>query len=129
MGELTAAFTIKIIETFQPKYWYIENPAFSRIWLYIKKYINFFDGIDNFTHYKAYGKEYPKKPTKFLSNIFLNLKQTKEKSKVIISKTNSNKRYVDVKQISNYDECSKIPSQLIQSIVDTIMEKEIHTYV
>lgn len=55
--------TLEIIEYFNPKMWFIENPLYSKIWDYVpKKYNNV--NID----YCMFGYDY-KKPTKILTNV------------------------------------------------------------
>tara|TARA_R110000822_G_scaffold39997_1_gene109284 strand:- start:460 stop:1116 length:657 start_codon:yes stop_codon:yes gene_type:complete len=58
--------TIEIIDYFNPKYYFIENPLYSKIWDHVenKNYLNDFIIVD----YCAFGFEY-KKPTKFLTNL------------------------------------------------------------
>lgn len=58
--------TIEIIEYFNPKYYFIENPLYSAIWNYVENenYLNDFIIVD----YCAFGFNY-KKPTKFLTNL------------------------------------------------------------
>lgn len=63
--------TINIINHFKPKFWYIENPASSLIWKVVNGKL---DSHDNVADYCMYGLEW-KKPTRFLSNIDLNLKK------------------------------------------------------
>jgi len=60
--------TIQIIEYLKPKYYFIENPLYSKIWDYVenKDYLKNFVIVD----YCAFGFEY-KKPTKFLTNKIL----------------------------------------------------------
>ena len=57
--------TIEIIDYLKPKYYFIENPRYSRIWDYIDnaRYTTPFVLVD----YCAFGYNY-KKPTKILSN-------------------------------------------------------------
>ncbi|MGC4386810.1 DNA methyltransferase, partial [Streptococcus suis] len=71
-GELCAFNTIEIIKRYQPNYWIIENPASGRLWKYIEQIIGFHLPYKNPTRYNNY--DYPlQKPTKFASNILLNL--------------------------------------------------------
>jgi hypothetical protein len=58
--------TIEIIEYFNPKYYFIENPLYSKIWDYVENqnYLKDFIIVD----YCAFGFNY-KKPTKFLTNL------------------------------------------------------------
>ena len=58
--------TIEIIEYFNPKYYFIENPLYSAIWNYVENenYLKDFIIVD----YCAFGFSY-KKPTKFLTNL------------------------------------------------------------
>lgn len=58
--------TIEIIEYFNPKYYFIENPLYSKIWEHVinEDYLKDFIIVD----YCAFGFTY-KKPTKFLTNL------------------------------------------------------------
>ena len=58
--------TIEIIDYFNPKYYFIENPLYSKIWDHVENenYLNDFIIVD----YCAFGFNY-KKPTKFLTNL------------------------------------------------------------
>lgn len=72
-GELCIYNTIEIIKRYQPKVYVIENPLASRMWDYIHEVIGFDISFDNPNYYGNYN--YPvKKPTKFKSNINLELK-------------------------------------------------------
>ena len=115
-GELTAFNTIRIIEHYDPDVWVIENPQTSKIWDYYKQIHNF-RGIKNVAHYNAYEKDFPKKPTTFYSNMFLDLKTTRE-----LSKFSMNARAVKEggKLISGYNERSNIPLLLIKDILRKI---------
>tara|TARA_Y100000361_G_C11149880_1_gene340406 strand:- start:1344 stop:2003 length:660 start_codon:yes stop_codon:yes gene_type:complete len=57
--------TLEIIEYFNPRYWFIENPLNSRIWKYLPKQYNSVN-VD----YCMFGFNY-KKPTKILTNVNL----------------------------------------------------------
>jgi hypothetical protein len=80
--------------------------------LYLKKYVNFYEGFRNIAHYHCYDDEtkneiYSRKPTCFLSNILIPLKanyQIKAKKQINVE--------------PNYDIRSKIPTKLIQDIFD-----------
>ncbi len=112
LGELCVAHLVEILEHFKPTFWYIENPQYSRMWLYLKKYVNFYEGFRNIAHYHCYDDEtkneiYSRKPTCFLSNILIPLKanyQIKAKKQINVE--------------PNYDIRSKIPTKLIQDIFD-----------
>lgn len=58
--------TIEIIEYFNPKYYFIENPLYSKIWDHVENenYLKDFIIVD----YCFFGFNY-KKPTKFLTNL------------------------------------------------------------
>lgn len=73
LGQYAIENTIRAIEEYKPKVWYIENPAGSLMWRYIKHNIGFKKSIKNLVHYGAYGA-INKKPTIFLSNIELDLR-------------------------------------------------------
>lgn len=103
-GELTIYNTIEIIKRYQPKIWVIENPAFGRIWSYIENVIGFVLPYKNLTYYSAYG--YPVvKPTRFSSNIDLELKQ--EAKRTGMKWSNFSK---------DYNTRSNIPLNLIEDI-------------
>ncbi len=57
--------TIEIIEYLKPKYYFIENPLYSKIWKHVEneKYLKKFIMVD----YCSFGFDY-KKPTKILTN-------------------------------------------------------------
>lgn len=112
-GELCAFNTIRIIEYYQPNVWVIENPQSSKIWNYYKQIHNF-KGVENVAHYNAYDKDFPKKPTTFYSNMFLNLKTTRE-----LSKVSMHARAVKEggRLIRDYNERSNIPLELIKDIL------------
>ena len=78
LGKRCLENTLMIIEYFKPKYFYIENPRLSLMWNYTKfnKDIDYFY---NNTTYSAYGF-LTYKPTTFLSNIQLDLKQERPKA-------------------------------------------------
>lgn len=102
-GELCTINTLRIIEKYKPKMWYIENPKTSMIWEYIQQLG--FHGVNNFTYYNNYNIDGPKKPTNFLSNI--DLKLSNENIKGVIS----------LQDISNYNDRSNIPLELIKHIL------------
>ncbi|MDR1850931.1 MAG: DNA cytosine methyltransferase [Mycoplasmataceae bacterium] len=77
LGNRCIENTIKLIAHFRPKCWYIENPAKSLMWKYIKHNLKFKPGVENVAHYSAYSDNYSRKPTCFLSNVDLDLKKIK----------------------------------------------------
>lgn len=85
LGERCIQNVVRIICYFQPKYYYIENPATSLIWKYIRSNLDF-DGFLNVAHYSAYDQDFSRKPTGFLSNI--KLKLLKQKHDQIYAKKN-----------------------------------------
>lgn len=103
-GELTIYNTIEIIKRYQPKIWVIENPAFGRMWSYIENVIGFKLPYKNLTYYSAYG--YPVvKPTRFSSNIDLELKQEAKRTGM---------KWSDFSH--DYNTRSNIPLNLIEDI-------------
>lgn len=107
-GELCIYNTIEIIKRYQPKVFVIENPASSKIWHYISDILNFTIPYDNLTYYNNYG--YPiQKPTRFKSNINLNLKS---------DRTKANKQWGDFS--TNYNDRSNIPIDLILNIYQNV---------
>lgn len=107
-GELTAFNTIQIIKKYQPKFFIIENPANGKIWEYIENVIGFNLPFKNLTRYNNY--DYPlQKPTKFASNISLELKN--EVIKQEIKWGNFSK---------SYNERSNIPEKLVDEIFEKV---------
>lgn len=116
-GELCIYNTIEIIKRYQPRVFVIENPAGSKIWHYISDILNFHIQYDNLTYYSNYG--YPiQKPTKFKSNINLNLRAERKKA---------DKQWGDFAK--NYNERSNIPIDLILNIYQSVEKaiKDKHT--
>lgn len=106
-GELTIFNTIEIIKRYKPKFYIIENPATSRIWQYIETILGFNVRFDNLTYYSAY--DYPvMKPTRFGSNLELNL--SKERVKTDINMNN----------FPGYNNRSNIPHKLVKVIFDKV---------
>lgn len=109
-GELCIYNTIEIIKRYQPKVYVIENPYSSRIWDYIDKILDFQIPFENPTYYGNYG--YPvKKPTKFKSNIVLDLKFNNYYSGTKMSK-----------MLTSYNARSNIPIPLIQEMYRAIIK-------
>lgn len=112
-GELCAFNTIEIIKKYNPKYYIIENPAHGRLWEYINKILGFKIKFDNFTYYNNY--DYPiSKPTKFKSNVNLNLKSENIPNDVIFNSGFSR----------DYNERSNIPKKLVDEIFSKILKME-----
>ena len=109
-GELCTFNTIKIIKTFKPKYYIIENPATSRMWEYIEDIIGFKIPYDNITYYNNYDYEL-KKPTKFKGNLNLNLKR----EHIHVGHSMS-------EVMSGYNNRSNIPEKLVADIFDTVKQ-------
>ncbi|MEA4190915.1 DNA methyltransferase [Mycoplasma sp. 2248] len=111
LGEATVGGTIKIIRTFKPKVWVVENPSTSKTWEFQKNHWDFM-GFENKSTYSAYDSRFSLKPTIFKSNIKLHL----------ISK--SEKRAEKSKHMSHgsYAQRSKIPHQLIIDMVNQVVE-------
>lgn len=109
-GELCVFNTIEIIKRYEPSYFIIENPASGRIWKYIEDVMGFCLPYKNQTRYNNYG--YPiQKPTKFASNLFLNLNNEVKPSKV------------EWKYFSrSYNERSNIPQKLLLDIFKTVIK-------
>lgn len=111
-GELTIFNTIQIIMRYKPKVYIIENPAYSRIWEYIKKILGFEIKHENLTYYNNY--DYPiKKPTKFASNIYLEL-----------DITNKNPDHGFKEMNWGYNQRSNIPIKLVKTIFEKVQEKQ-----
>lgn len=112
-GELTAYNTIEIIKRYDPKFFIIENPANSKLWQYVEDVIGFQLPHKNLTRYNNY--DYPlQKPTKFASNIFLNLKN--EIIEQEIKWGNFSK---------SYNERSNIPEKLVDDIFCKILNEHL----
>ena len=112
-GELTVFNTIEIIKRYNPKYYIIENPAYGRLWEYVDKILGFKMPLDNFTYYNNY--DYPiSKPTKFKSNVYLNLKSENIPNDVIFNSGFSR----------DYNERSNIPKKLVDDIFIKILKME-----
>jgi len=113
-GELTVFNLIKIIKHFQPKIYIIENPAYGKIWEYIDKVLGFELKYENLTYYNNYGFEI-KKPTKFKSNINLNLKSENVKAET---------KFREASRIGgSYNVRSNIPLSLVEEIYKRIKEE------
>ncbi|VGM96262.1 Uncharacterised protein [uncultured Avibacterium sp.] len=109
-GELCIYNTIEIIKRYQPKVYVIENPYSSRIWDYIKDVLGFEIPFDNPTYYGNY--HYPvKKPTKFKSNIPLNLKYQNYYAGVRLNHV-----------LKSYNGRSNIPLDLVADIYREILK-------
>lgn len=102
-GEKLALNLEQIIKHYKPKYWYIENPKGSLIWL---KYFKDLNGINNDINYGNYGY-IVKKPTRFLSNIKLNFYGANR---------NRFKKTIKWEQYTNKISRSIIPTELLQDI-------------
>jgi len=71
-GISTLETTVKIIERYKPRYWFIENGTRSLAFAYLKEVLGL-TGYKNLTNYYSYGFNYLK-PTTIYSNILLQLK-------------------------------------------------------
>lgn len=108
-GELCTFNTIQIIKRYNPRFYIIENPASSRMWDYIERVLGFEIPFDNITRYNNYG--FPtQKPTKFKSNILLNLK-----NKIIPNEGEF--EYL----VRGYNDRSNIPHKLVKEIFDKVL--------
>lgn len=111
-GELCTINLVEVIKKYNPKVYIIENPLTSRIWDYMKLVLGFSIKYDNPTRYNNYD-DYPiQKPTKFMSNIELKLKNA------IIKGQSGNLQ----KQSWSYNERSNIPLSLVKSIFEQVLE-------
>lgn len=115
-GELCVVNTLEIIRRYEPKVWVIENPAYGKMWSYLK-IVHDFKGIENLAHYNDYDADWLKKPTIFLSNIFLDLKANGLRSKKQIRNKTANQE-----RIMGYNERSNIPLLLIKHILERCKE-------
>lgn len=103
--------TIEIIKRYKPEFFIIENPASGRIWRYIEEVIGFELPFKNPTRYNNYG--YPiQKPTKFASNLDLQLNNE------------ANKPEVTWRDFStSYNERSNIPQELVKEIFTKVYKR------
>lgn len=112
-GEMTIINTIEIIKRYKPRVYVIENPAYGRIWRYIEEILGFNITHENLTYYNNYN--YPiKKPTKFGSNINLDLKK---------NKVSNEKKFNELGW--SYNQRSNIPDSLVKDIFKKIIKEVI----
>lgn len=120
-GELTAYNTFKIIEKYRPTVYVIENPLTSRIWSYYEEVVGFYIPFENKTYYGHYG--FPiKKPTKFKSNIDLNLNYESYKHE-----NPANHKNMMAYTVRGYNNRSSIPEKLVKDIftqIELVIRKE-----
>lgn len=110
-GELCIFNTIEIIKRYEPDFFVIENPASGRIWRYIEEVISFELPFKNPTRYNNYG--YPiSKPTKFASNLDLQLNNEANKPEVTWQDFST-----------SYNERSNIPQELVKEIFTKIYQR------
>lgn len=110
-GELCVFNTIEIIKRYEPEFFIIENPASGRIWRYIEEVIGFELPFKNPTRYNNY--DYPiQKPTKFASNLDLQLNNEANKPEVT---------WQDFSK--SYNERSNIPQELVKEIFTKVYKK------
>lgn len=110
-GELCVFNTIEIIKRYEPEFFIIENPASGRIWRYIEEVIGFELPFKNPTRYNNYG--YPiQKPTKFASNLDLQLNNEANKPEVTWQDFST-----------SYNERSNIPQELVKEIFTKVYKK------
>lgn len=110
-GELCIFNTIQIIKRYKPQFYIIENPAYGRIWEYIEKVIGFDIPYENLTYYNNY--DYPiSKPTKFKSNLDLNLSKNVIPNEIDFNKTGW-----------SYNERSNIPERLVKEIFEKVLKE------
>mgnify|MGYP002507122189 CR=1 FL=1 len=110
-GELTVFNLVKIIKYFEPQVYIIENPAYGKIWEYIDRVLCFKIPYENLTYYNNYGFDI-KKPTKFKSNINLNLKKYNLPSNIAFRDGSH-----------SYNIRSNIPLSLIEDIYKRLTEE------
>lgn len=108
-GELCIFNLVEIIKRYKPKVYIIENPAYGRIWEYIETILGFVIPFENETRYNNY--DYPiSKPTKFKSNIKLELKNRRIGNEIDFSETGW-----------SYNQKSNIPEKLVIDIFKQIL--------
>lgn len=95
LGKKCIDNTIKLIQHYKPKNWYIENPKSSLLWKYIvlnrPDFFNPANCFFNETNYFQYGF-LAKKPTYFLSNVKMHLKLGLYQKKYLIKKNENGKK-------------------------------------
>lgn len=112
IGFDTSLATDYIINHFKPKFWIVENPQSSKIWEFLKVFGTILkDGFKNDTYYNCYDSNFSKKPTRFFSNIVLDLRKEHIKSNILWE------------CVSGYDRRSSIPKALLLDILEKIEEK------
>lgn len=114
-GEMCIYNTLQIIDHYKPRVYVIENPAYGRIWEYIKSIIGFDIPYENLTYYNNYGHPV-QKATKFGSNINLKLRNKRVKGKIELKHYNN--------EGNRYNTRSNIPIGLVKSIL-----KECEAYI
>lgn len=105
LGEITAGAIAHIIFEIKPKVWVIENPRQSMLWDWLDTHWEL-KGIDNNVYYSDYDLDFTRKPTKFLSNINLDLKY-------------ENRKWVKNKKdfwVLPYEKRATIPTSLVKDI-------------
>ena len=111
-GELCIFNTIQIIKKYKPRFYVIENPAYGRIWEYIEEILGFDIPYENMTYYNNY--DYPiAKPTKFKSNLRLQLKVDKVPNEIDFN------RLCGVG--GRYNNRSNIPETLVKDIFEQVL--------
>ena len=119
LGKRCLENTLLIIEYFKPKYFYIENPKLSLMWNYTKfnKDIEYFY---NHTNYSSYGF-LTFKPTTFLSNIQLDLRQEPRKTyKKIVEDNKTYLVYKDGKKVEWVNCKNKMLERLNEASMDKV---------
>ncbi|MGM0183401.1 hypothetical protein IGK74_002366 [Enterococcus sp. AZ150] len=112
-GELCIFNTIEIIKRYKPKFYIIENPAHGRIWKYIDRILGFKIPYDNLTYYNNYG--FPiSKPTKFKSNLDLELKNERIPNEI------------EFRKVGGYNTRSNIPLPLVKEIFEKVLSYQIN---
>ncbi|WP_036437903.1 hypothetical protein [Mycoplasmopsis gallinarum] len=96
LGEKCINNTIKLIQHYKPKLWYIENPKNSLMWKYIKYNRNDFYNKNFYINEASLGKYgfFTSKPTFFMSNIEMSLKKGKIEPPYEIKEIKGEKYYV-----------------------------------
>ena len=109
LGQKCIDNTIALIQHYQPRYWYIENPKQSLMWKYIQlNRSDWFDPLKYYLNETSYGKYgyFTTKATIFLSNVPMNLLKGKIEPPYTIETINGEKYYVlkdDVKTKVRFD--------------------------
>lgn len=116
LGQKTAYWTFKIIDTFKPDLWVIENGSSSLIFKYLCTFFGLI-GVRNRTYYSAYNKDFPMKPTTFYSNKKIFLRNIRVFSNISTCDSVTGHKRNDFKGLTSYSDRSKVPLEIYNDIL------------